>query len=245
MTNLAHVGAREWWLRAALVLWEPREVFAAMRADGADERQEPAVVLTFLAGLFAVLSTPRFATLLDEPEVDGLAVVVFAAVAGAAYAFVGYFALAAALKLPSGAPYRLARHIVAYSAAPLALGLLLLWPVRFAVHGDALFHAGGSDGGADGTVFALAELGFAVWSAALLVAGARYALRLPWWRAAAVSILPLTLAALAVWFDRFAEAGSEQLEFLVGHGVAVLFLGEAPAADVFGVLLQRCADLVG
>jgi hypothetical protein len=203
MTNLAYVGAREWWLRAALVLWEPREVFAAMRADGADERQDPAVVLTFLAGLFAVLSTPRFATLLDEPEVDGLSVVVFAAVAGAAYAFAGYFALGAALKLASGAPYRLARHIVAYSAAPLALGLLVLWPVRFAVHGDALFRAGGSDGGADGTAFALAELGFVVWSAALLVAGGRYALRLPWARAAAVAILPLTLAGLAVWLDRF------------------------------------------
>lgn len=203
MTNLAPVRAREWWLRAALVLWEPREVFAAMRADGADERQEPAVVLTFLAGLAAVLSTPRFATLLDEPEVDGLSVVVFAAVAGAAYAFVGYFALGAALRLASGAPYRLARHVVAYAAAPLALGLLVLWPVRFAVHGDALFHAGGSDGGGDGTVFALAELGFALWSAALLIAGARYALGLPWGKAVAVSVLPLTLAGLAVWLDRF------------------------------------------
>jgi DNA-binding NarL/FixJ family response regulator len=43
------VGAREWWLRAALVLSAPRAVFEAMRADGADERQEPAVVLVLLA----------------------------------------------------------------------------------------------------------------------------------------------------------------------------------------------------
>jgi hypothetical protein len=203
MSNLARVREREWWLRAALVLWDPRAVFEAMRSDGADERQEPAAALAFLAGLFAVLSTPRFATLLDEPEVDGLSVVVFAFIGAVAYGFAGYFVLAAALKLASGAKYRLARHVVAYAAAPLALGVLALWPVRFAVHGSDLFRAGGSDSGADGTLFALAELGLALWSAGLLVAGARYALRQPWPRAAAVSVLPLTLAGLAVWFDRF------------------------------------------
>jgi hypothetical protein len=197
------VGERGWWLRAALVLSAPRAVFDAMRADGADERQEPATALVLLAGLFAVLSTPRFAGLLDEPEVDGLSVVVFALVGAGAYAFVGYFVLGAALKLASGAPYRFARHVVAYAAAPLALGLVVLWPVRWAAHGSDLFRAGGSDGGADGTIFALAELGFAVWSAALLLAGARYAFRLPWTKAAAVSVLPLTLAALSVWLDRF------------------------------------------
>jgi hypothetical protein len=197
------VGAREWWLRAALVLWEPREVFAAMRIEDADERQEPALALVALAGLFAVLSTPRFAVLLDEPEVDGLSVAVFAFVGGAAYAFVGYFVFGAALKLASGAPFQLARHVVAYASAPLALGLLALWPVRFAVYGGDLFRAGGSDGGLDGMLFALAELGCALWSVALLVTGARHALGLPWPRAAAVAVLPVTLAALAVWLDRF------------------------------------------
>jgi hypothetical protein len=203
MSNLGRVREREWWLRAALVLWEPRQVFRAMRADGADERQEPAVVLMLLAGLFAVLSTPRFADLLDEPEVDGLSVLVFALVGGAAYAFVGYFVLGAALKLASGANYRLARHVVAYAAAPLALAVLVLWPVRLAAHGGDLFRAGGSDDGVDGTLFALAEFGFALWWAALVVAGSRYALGLLWPRAVGVSVLPLTLAGLAVWLDRF------------------------------------------
>jgi hypothetical protein len=202
-SNLARVGAREWWLRAALVLWSPQEVFGAMRAGGADERQEPAVALVALAGLFAILSTPRFAGFLDEPEVDGLSVAVFGFVGAAAYGFVGYAVLGAALKLASGAPYRLARHVVAYSAAPLALGLLVLWPVRSAVYGSDLFRAGGADGGADGSAFALAELGFALWSTGLLVAGARYALGSNWPRAAAVAVLPLTLAGLAVWLDRF------------------------------------------
>lgn len=174
-----------------------------MRVDDGEERQEPAVAIVALAGLFAVLSTPRFAGFLDEPEVDGLAVAVFALIGAAAYAFAGYFVLSAALKLASGAPFGLVRHVVAYAAAPLVLGLLVLWPVRAAVHGSDLFRAGGSDGGADGTAFALAELGFALWSVGLLVAGARYALRLPWPRAVAVSVLPVTLAALAVWIDRF------------------------------------------
>jgi hypothetical protein len=173
------VRAREWWLATVLVLWEPRRVFAAMRGNSADERQEPAVALALLAGLFAVLSTPRFASLLDEPDVDSLSLVAFALVAGAAYAVAGYFVLGAALKLASGAPHRRARHVVAYAAAPLALGLLVLWPLRLAAHGEALFRTGGSDGGLDGTVFALAELGCVLWSVGLLVAGGRYALSLP------------------------------------------------------------------
>jgi hypothetical protein len=197
------VGAREWWLRAALVLWEPRGVFSAMPSADADDRQEPAVILVLLAGLFTVLSTPLFAESLDEPEVDGLALVAFALVGAAAYAFAGYFLLGAALSLGSRAPFQLARHVVAYSAAPLALGLLVLWPVRLAVYGGDLFREGGGDGGVDGSVLALAELGFALWSVGLLVAGARYALGLPWGGAAAACVLPVTLAGLSVWFDRF------------------------------------------
>jgi hypothetical protein len=197
------VRARDWWLATALVLWEPRRVFAAMRGDSADERQEPAVALVLLGGLFAVLSTPRFAALLDEPDVDELSLLAFAIVAGAAYAIAGYFVLGAALRLASRAPHRRARHVVAYAAAPLALGLLVLWPLRLAAYGDEVFQAGGSDGGADGTLFALAELGFVLWAVGLLVAGGRYALSLPWARAAAVAVLPVTLAGLAVWFDRF------------------------------------------
>jgi hypothetical protein len=231
------VGARDWWLGAALVLWKPRAVFAAMRRDGAEDRQEPAAALALLAGLFAVLSTPRFAGLLDDPQVDGLSVAVFAVVAGGAYAFCGYFVLGAALKLASGAPYRLARHVVAYAAAPLALGLVALWPVRASAHGSDLFRSGGSDGGADGTAFALAELGCALWCAALVVVAGRYAVGLTWERAVAVSVLPVTLAALAVWLDRFSEPGPERLELFVGHGVAVLLLGEAAGADVLRILL--------
>jgi hypothetical protein len=216
-----------------------------MRRDGADERQEIAAALVFGAGLFAVLSTPRFATLLDDPEVSGASVAAFAFIAAVAYGFVGYIVLGAALKLGSGAPYRLTRHVVAYSCAPLVLGLLVLWPGRLAAYGDDLFRSGGSDAGAGGTVFALLELGCALWALGLLVCGARYAFGLPWPHAAAACVLPATLAGLAVWIDRFQQPSLERLELLVGHGVAVLLLGEATGADVLGVLLERGADLVG
>lgn len=194
---------RDWWLRAALVLWAPRDVFAAMRVGEPDERQEPVLALALLAGLFAVLSTPRFGTLLDEPEVDGVSVAVFAFLGAGAYAFVGLFLLGAALKLGSGAPARLARHVVAYATAPLALAVLALWPLRLSAYGGDVFRSGGGDGGLDGAAFTLAELGVALWSLGLLAAGARYALGLAWARAAAVCVLPATLVGLAVWIDRF------------------------------------------
>jgi hypothetical protein len=194
---------KEWWGRAIAVLWAPRAVFSAMRRDGEEERQEPAVVLTLLAGLLAVLSTPRFAGLLDEAEVDGLSLAVFALVGAVGYALVGYFVLGAALALGAGGGFRRARHVVAYAAAPLGLALLVLWLLRLTAYGGDPFREGGSDGGPDGTAFALAELGFAAWALGLLIAGARYALGLPWGRAAATCVLPATLAVLAVWFDRF------------------------------------------
>jgi hypothetical protein len=238
LSNLARVGARDWWLSAALVLWDPRSVFRAMPGSDPDQRQEPALALVFGAGLFAVLSTPRFAGLLDEPEVDRLSVAVFALVGGAAYAFVGYFLLGAALKLAAGVSFQLARHVVAYAAAPLALGLLVLWPLRLAAYGSDLFRSGGGDGGLDGSAVALLELAFALWSVGLLVAGARFAFGVPWAQAGAVAVLPVTLAALAVWLDRFQEPVLERLELLVGHCVPVLVLGEATGAHVLGVLLQ-------
>ena len=173
--------------------------------DGADERQEPAAALVFLAGMLAVLSTPRFAGLLDEPEVDGLPRSPSSrSSAAVAYAFVGYFVLGAALKLGSGAPYRLARHVVAYACAPLALGAAppLARPARCTTAATSSAPEARTRA-REGPSSPLLELGFALWALGLLVAGARYALRLPWAHAAAACDLAATLAALAVWVDRF------------------------------------------
>ena len=66
---------------------------------------------------------------------DGWNVAVWAFLGGLVYGTVAYWlggllvhALASALR--SGSSYRQARHLLAFAAAPLALSLVLVWPVR-------------------------------------------------------------------------------------------------------------------
>ena len=67
--------------------------------------------------------------------------------------------------------YLRTRHILAFAAAPLVLGLVLVWPVRLAVHGSDVFRSGGEDTGAAVTAFR-AVLGlFGAWALGLLVYG--------------------------------------------------------------------------
>src|SRR5918994_2000429 len=51
--------------------------------------------------------------------------------------------------------------------------VIALWPIELAVFGDDLFRRGGDDAGDAGTAFDVVELGFVLWSAALLVIGVR------------------------------------------------------------------------
>jgi hypothetical protein len=70
--------------------------------------------------------------------------------------------------------YRQTRHLLAYAGAPLALGLLILLPLRLAAYGEDAFRTGGGDaGGVDRWLFTGLELGFALWAAGLLVLGIR------------------------------------------------------------------------
>jgi hypothetical protein len=172
---------REWLLRAVLVLQRPRAVFAALRSDddeAAQARQEPIVALVLLAGIAAVLATSVAGALMDDPELDGLLVAVWAFLGGSLYGAVAYWVLGAFLYGSSQAfgglgSYRRARHVVAFAAAPLALALLVLWPVGVAAFGSDLFRTGGSDDGAGGDLFVLAQASFAAWSVALLAIGVR------------------------------------------------------------------------
>ena len=88
---------REWWRRVPRVLAAPREVFAALRNDDPDDvvaRQEPVLLLVLLVGMAGVVMSPRWSTLLDEPDVDGwLIVAVLTFIAGGLYGAVGYFLL--------------------------------------------------------------------------------------------------------------------------------------------------------
>lgn len=195
---------RKWWLRVPAVLLSPRSVFVALRDDSAedlDARAEPVLALVWLAGIAAALATSTSGTLFDNPEYDALLVTVWAVLAGGFVAFTGYFIIGAALYLGSRGlggegTFRRARHVLAFAAAPLALSLLVLWPVELAVFGLDVFRRGGSDDGTAGRVFEALELGFAVWSAVLLLVGVRAVHGWSWWRSlGALGLVALFLAA--------------------------------------------------
>jgi hypothetical protein len=89
--------------------------------------------------------------------------------------------------------------VLGFAAAPLALSLFVLWPVRLALYGSDSFRSGGSDSPTGNHVFDALQLVFALWSLALLVVGVRAVHGWSWSRAAAgVALSALTLAALVL-----------------------------------------------
>jgi hypothetical protein len=197
---------REWWLRVPAVLIAPRPVFEALRDESSEQveaRAEPILALVCLAGLAAALASSTARSLYDDPEYDALLVAVWVVIAGGIIAFVGYFVAGAAvylgaLGMGSEGTFRRARHILAFSLAPLALSLIVLWPIQLAAFGTDLFRRGGSDEGTASTVFSLLALGFALWSAALLLIGVRAVHGWSWWRSlGALGLVTLFLAAYA------------------------------------------------
>jgi Yip1 domain len=172
--------ADEWvWLqRAIFVLVRPRDVFVAMRDDSdaaARPRGEAVLALVILAGVGSVLWTPSYGRLLDDVANDGLNVAVIAFVGGAIYGtavyYLGGLVLYWLTRLVGGITYRQVRHVLAFASAPIALSLLVLWPVRLAVYGQDVFRSGGSDHGAGNAAFVGLELVFVAWAVALLVLG--------------------------------------------------------------------------
>jgi len=197
---------RVWWLRAPLVLWSPRAVFAALRDESnaaAEARQEPILAILLLAGFSVVLGTSIAGTLLDEPSYDDpLLIAVWAFLGGAMYAAASYFfvgaLLHAGLRLAGGeGAYRRARHLLGYASVPLALSLLV-WPVRVAVYGEDLFRRGGTDTGAGNAAFEAIETAFLAWAVILVVVGVRSVESWSWARALAASSPALALPALAL-----------------------------------------------
>jgi hypothetical protein len=198
---------REWWLRTLAIFQSPRVVFGALRDESKDQveaRQEPVLALVLLAGLAAVLVAPSTGRLLDEELVDNsaavLAVLLFltGAIYGAATYWIGGAALYVGLKgAGSRGSYRRARQLLAFAAAPLVLGLVLVWPVRLAVHGSDTFRSGGSDTGAAVTVFDAILALFAAWAFGLLVYGISVVERWSLLRAA-ISLALMLLAVVIV-----------------------------------------------
>jgi len=197
---------RQWWLRVPAVFLSPRAVFVALRNEGEadlDARNEPILALVYLAGIAAVLATSTAGTLLDDGEYDSLLVAVWAVIAGGIYGLAGYFIIGGAVYLGARGlgglgTYRRARHVLGFAAAPLALSLFLVWPLELAVLGDDVFRTGGSDDGLADRVFDGLELGFALWSAALLLVGVRAVHGWTWSRSLGVmALVALFLAAFA------------------------------------------------
>jgi hypothetical protein len=174
---------RLWLQRAVFVLVRPHEVLEALRDDSdvsARARSEAVLALVLLAGIGSVLWTPVAGRLMDVkgPHAeDGLEVAIWAFLGGGLYGIAFFFAggllLYALMRVVGGATYRQARHLLAFAAAPIALSLFVVWPVRLAVYGEAVFRTGGSDHGAGNTAFIVLELVFVAWSLALLVLGVR------------------------------------------------------------------------
>jgi len=196
---------RDWWLRAVYVLQAPRAVFAAMRDQGeaaADARQEPALALTIVAGIAAVLSSGAAAHLLDDPAYDGLLIAVWAFFAGALYGAAAYWLGGLVLHfgmlaLGSRRGYRRHRHLLAFAAAPVALSLVV-WAPRLALYGGDSFRYSGADEGTGGAVFDWVQAAFFVWALVLLVVGIRALERWSWARslgaAAVAAVLPVLIA---------------------------------------------------
>lgn len=191
---------RLWWLRLFAVFTSPVATFAALRDPDkreADAREEPVLALIFLAGIAGVLATPAVGDLLDTRERDALVVAVLIFLAGALYGVATYWVGGGALRLGIRAAggagdYRLARHILAFAAAPLALSGLLLWPIRLAVYGGALFREGGADEeGVGRWLFEGAEIAVFVWAAVLLVVGVKSVYDWPLPRACGALVLSL------------------------------------------------------
>jgi hypothetical protein len=201
---------RAWLLRALMVLQSPRAVFAALRDDSdeaARARQEPVTAIVGLAGIASVLWTPVAGRLLDNPEIDELVVAVWAFISGGIYGVFSYFAGGALLfaglrSAGSAGSFRRARHLFAFALAPVALSLLVVWPLRLAVFGSDVFRTGGDDGGSGDRLFVGLGLSFAGWSAVLLVVGTQAVHGWPWRRAlegVGIAAALAAVLALAVW----------------------------------------------
>jgi hypothetical protein len=197
---------RSWWLRAPAVLVAPRAVFVSLRdesEEAVEARQEPLVAIAGLAGIAGVLAAPIARTLLNDESFSVALIPVWAFLGGALYALAVYWLgggllYGAARRFGGLGSYRRARHVLALSAAPLALSLVTLWPLRIAIYGENLFRTGGNDWGPGDRAFGgFVYLAFA-WSAVLLIVGVRSVHGWSWGRSLAAVGLAAALPALIV-----------------------------------------------
>jgi hypothetical protein len=197
---------RSWWLRALAVLVAPTAVFASLRdesEEAIEARQEPVTAIAGLAGIAGVLGTPVARHLLNDSSMSVALIPVWAFMGGLVYALAvcwigGGLLSRASRRLGGLGSWRRSRHVLALAAAPLALSLLTLWPVRILVYGQDLFRTGGDDYGRGDTIFGAIFLGFIAWSGLLLLVGVRAVHGWTWARTAGAVALAALFPALLV-----------------------------------------------
>lgn len=197
---------RSWWLRALAVLVAPAAVFASLRdesPEAAEARQEPVTAIAGIAGVAGVLGTPVARHLLNDSSMSVALIPVWAFIGGVAYALAVYWIgggllSRASRRLGGLGSWRRSRHVLALAAAPLALSLVTLWPVRILVYGQDLFRTGGDDYGRGDAIFGAFFIGFLAWSALLLLIGVRAVHGWTWARAAGAIALAAAFPALLV-----------------------------------------------
>lgn len=201
----AHV--RMWWRFLPLLVKRPREVFVALREDDetdVDARSEPILAIVIVAGMAAMLLTPAWGTLLDEESLDWLVLAVVTFIGGLLYGAFGYFLLGFVVWLGArgvgvDTAARPARQVVAFSALPFALSILVTLPAIVLVFGTDWFRTGGADDGAGRAVVLSIGLALALWSLGLLALGLRTTFELPWRGVVgAMALAAVMVAAVAV-----------------------------------------------
>lgn len=200
-------ATRDWWRRVPKLLTRPLPVFAALGETDdtdVDARAEPVLAITILAGMAGVLLAPAWGTVMDDPSVDTLVLLVLTFVGGLFYGAAGYFLLGLALWLGAkgvgvDTPFRIARQIIAFAAVPLALSLVVVVPAVVLGFGADWFRSGGGDEGTGRTVVTAIGSAFALWSLGLVVFGLRTTFRLPWRGVVgALALASVMIAAFAV-----------------------------------------------
>ena len=201
----AHV--RRWWRLLPRVLTRPTEVFVALRDDehvDVEARSEPILAIVLMAGMAAMLLTPAWGTLLDEESLDWLVLAVVTFIGGLLYGAFGYFLLGFVVWLGArgvgvDTPARPVRQVVAFSALPFALSLLITVPAIVLAFGTDWFRTGGSDDGTGRVIVLAVGLAFGLWSLGLLALGLRTTFELPWRGVAgALALAAVLVGALAV-----------------------------------------------
>jgi hypothetical protein len=200
------VRERNWWLRAPAVLVAPTAVFASLRnesPEAIEARQEPITAIAGLAGIAGVLGSPVARTLLNDSTFSLALIPVWAFIGGVLYALAVYWVgggllFGASRRLGSLGSWRRSRHVIALAAAPLALSLLTLWPVRIIVYGENLFRTGGDDYGRGDAIFGALFFACFAWCGLLLLIGVRAVHGWTWGRSAGAVALAVAFPALLV-----------------------------------------------